>query len=136
MNILTFSSNILSCKVKRKQLIARIQYVRFFVYGIYEFNLNLFFIRMQEAEDQNEIFRGPAEAYSFEVRVETNSKLVRVCSFVNCCWKRLCLFKVETMTILFSLLASSSDSPCAYWIQRRKTRTNNAAYSITVRYTL
>ncbi|XP_065055976.1 DNA polymerase epsilon catalytic subunit A-like isoform X2 [Rhopilema esculentum] len=33
-------------------------------------------LKMQEAEDQNEVFHGPAEAYSFEVRVETNSKLL------------------------------------------------------------
>eukprot|EP00112_Aurelia_sp_Birch-Aquarium-sp1_P000107 Seg1008.10 transcript_id=Seg1008.10/GoldUCD/mRNA.D3Y31 product="DNA polymerase epsilon catalytic subunit A" protein_id=Seg1008.10/GoldUCD/D3Y31 len=33
-------------------------------------------VRVQEAEDQGEEFNGPAESYSFEVRVETNPKLL------------------------------------------------------------
>ena len=39
--------------------------------------------RIHEIEEQNEEFVGPAESYSFEVRVETNPKLVGFSLFIS-----------------------------------------------------
>lgn len=45
------------------------------------YSMNKFFdYRIQEMEERNEEFIGPAESYSFEARVETSPKLVRTFS--------------------------------------------------------